>query len=505
MGREGAERETEPAEAAAAEPIGLEQLDSGAGAARDLGSRSVRNSIYMLAARTLSRLVALVVVVRMANYLGASNYGQFSTAITYSALISIVADLGLNPLYTREAARDRPGLPRLLGLLASGKAALNLVAIAILGGVLVVVGLGYLALPVVVLLTLTNYAQLLRNTFYSTGRLEFEAFAVLCETAIQAGLILYGVRSNSGVAYFIWAYAASAGFTLVYCLVVLPLIKVGRPQLNFDPGRFSQYLRLAFPFAVGLFLTNLYFKADVPILQHFRSFAEVGWYTLAYKPFEATQFVPLAVQTVVYPVLAVYYASAQDRLGAAYEKFFKVLLLLGWPLTVGTFVLAAPVGRLFRLFPESIPALRILALAIVFLFVNSAFTAMLYSIDRQDLFAWTTAIAVVVNVGLNLVFIPLYGYLAASGTTVVTEAAFSVAGCYFIARQRHRLPWFRLSWRVVGAGAVMGAALWPVSSRSVFLTAPAGLAVYVFGLWLFAAVSREEIRLFLSGLRLNRA
>src|SRR5262249_45342467 len=157
------------------------------------------------------------------------------------------------------------------------------------------------------------------------------------------------------------------------------------------------------------FLTNLYFRADVPILQHFKPFHEVGWYQFAYKPFEPLQFVPLAVQTVVYPLLGVYFRESRSRVGVAYARFFKVLVLLEWPLTVCTSALAAPVGRMFQLFPESIPALRILALAIVFLFANSAFTAMLYAIDRQDLCAWATGIAVVVNVALNLAFIPSYG------------------------------------------------------------------------------------------------
>jgi O-antigen/teichoic acid export membrane protein len=480
--------------------VGLPEVSS----ASELGSRTVRNSLYLLAARTLSRLVALVVVVVMANHLHPGNYGRFTTAITYSALVSIVADLGLNPLYTREAARDRAGLPRYLGLLMSGKVVLSLIAAVLLGGALSLAGLGSLVVPVVVLLTLTNYAQLLRNTFYAVGRLEFEAVAVVAEIAIQAGLILYGVRHAAGVSYFVWAYAASYGFTVVYCLVLIPLLGLGRPRLNLDFALFRTWLKLSFPFALGLLLTNLYFKADVPILQHFKSFSEVGWYTLAYKPFEATQFVPLAVQTVVYPVLAVYYRSAQDRLAAAYEKFFKVLVLLGWPITVGTFMLVHPIGRLFRLFPESEPALRILSLAIVFLFVNSAFTAMLYSIDRQDLFAWTTGIAVVVNIGLNLLFIPVYGYLAASAVTVVTELTFSVAGWWFVARQRYRLPWLRLSWRVVVAGAVMGAVLVPLAGRSIFVAVPAGLVAYVAALWLLRAVDREEIDLFIGGLRPRR-
>src|SRR5205085_7504278 len=187
------------------------------------------------------------------------------------------------------------------------------------------------------------------------------------------------------------------------------LFRLAPLSLAFDFRLLTAWLRLAYPFALGSFLTNLYFKADVPILQHFKPFEQVGWYQFAYKPFESLQFLPLAIQTVVYPLLGVYYRESAAMLSAAYARFFKILLLLGWPLSVGTFVLVHPIGRIFRLFPQSEPSLRILSLAIVFLFANSAFTAMLYAIDRQDLFAWATGVGVVVNVGLNLAMITLYG------------------------------------------------------------------------------------------------
>jgi O-antigen/teichoic acid export membrane protein len=333
--------------------------------------------------------------------------------------------------------------------------------------------------------------------------MEFEAGAILAEIAIQAGLILAGARTGQGVGFFVWAYAAAYGFTCVYCLVVITVAGMGRPRPRFDWQLFGSWLRLAFPFAVGAFLTNLYFRADVPILQHFRPFQEVGWYQFAYKPFEALQFVPLAVQAAVYPLLGVYHKEVGPRLGIAYERFFKVLVLLGWPLSVGTFVLVHPIGRLFRLFPQSEPSLRILSLGIVFLFANSAFTAMLYAIDRQDLFAWTTGIGVVVNVGLNLALIPSHGYLAASATTVVTEAAIAVAGWCFVAR-RHRLPWLRLSWRVGLAGLVMGVVIFPLAGRSIVITAPLGALVYVAMLWVLRAVQPEELDLLLRGLRLRQ-
>lgn len=457
----------------------------------------------VLAARVISRLVALVMVIVLARSLGDEAYGRYTTLVAYLSLVSVIADLGLSPLYTREAARIPERIPEYLGTLLSGKVALGVAASVALALALATAGLGGLAVPGAALLVLTSYATLLRNTFYARARLQFEAIAILAEIAIQAGLILAGARSHAGVAYFVWAYAASYGFTCVYCLVVISAFGLGRPRPAFDLGLFRGWVRLALPFALGALLTNLYFRADVPILQHFRPFQEVGWYQFGYKPFEALQFVPLAVQATVYPLLAVYYRSQRDRLGITYARFFKILVILGWPLTVGTFVLAVPVGRLFRLFPQSIPSLRILALAIVFLFANSAFTAMLYAINRQDLFAWTTGIAVAVNIGLNLVFIPLFGYLGASAVTVVTEAAFSAAGWLFVSRVE-RLPWLRVSWRTLAAGLLMGAAVFPLSRRAIYVSVPAGVLVYGVALWGLRAVRREEVDLVLNGFRRGR-
>jgi O-antigen/teichoic acid export membrane protein len=468
-----------------------------------LVGRAIVNTTMVLAARVVSRLVALVMVIVLARHLGDAAYGRYTTLIAYSALVSVLADLGLSPLYTREAARSPDRIPEFLATLLSGKVALAVAAALVMAIALATANLGGLAVPGVALLLLTSYASLLRNTFYARGRVEFEAVAILAEIAIQSGLILAGARTGAGVAFFVWAYAASYGFTCVYSLAVITAFGLGRPRVGFDLALLRRWLRLALPFAVGAFLTNLYFRADVPILQHFRPFQEVGWYQFAYKPFEALQFVPLAVQATVYPLLAVYYRDSRERLGLTYARFFKILVVLGWPLTVGTFVLAFPVGRLFKLFPQSIPSLRILALAIVFLFANSAFTAMLYAIDRQDLFARTTGIAVVVNVALNLLLIPFFGYLAASAVTVVTEAAFSAAGWWYVARVE-RLAWLRVSWRTLLAGLLMGAAVFPLSNRAIYLSVPVGAAVYGGALWALRAVRREEVDMVLRGFRLRR-
>jgi O-antigen/teichoic acid export membrane protein len=477
------------------------------GAAADqLGTRAVSNSVLILGARVVSRVISLVVVIVLANALGDTRYGQYTTLIAYLALVSVVADFGFNPLYTREAARSQRELGDFLGTLLVFKVVLAAASVVILAIALQVgAGLPGLILPGAALLIATAYANLLRNTFSAVGRAEFDAVAIIAEIVIQGGLIILGSRRHAGVNYYVWAYTASFMFTIVYSLVVIRVFKLGRVRLGLDLALVRRWFPLALPFGITFFLTNLYFRADVPILQHFRSFAEVGWYTFAYKPFEALQFIPLAIQAVVYPLLGVYFVSDASRLKLAYARFFKVLLLLGWPLTVGTFVLVHPIIRIFNRsgsFAQSEPSLRILAFGIVFLFANSAFYAMLNAINRQHLNAWATGLAAAINIGLNLVFIPLYGYLAASTTTVVTEAALCAFGWWFVQRRQPelRLPVISLAWRIVLAGAVMGVVLYPLTRFSIFISLPAGSIAYLVAIYLLRAIDPEEWRLARQGL-----
>jgi O-antigen/teichoic acid export membrane protein len=236
---------------------------------------------------------------------------------------------------------------------------------------------------------------------------------------------------------------------------------------------------------------------DVPLLKLFKSSAEVGWYSFAYKPFEAMLFVPITMLGVVLPVLAVYQRSSMDRLRAAVSMFFKALLMVGWPLSVGVVILVTPLAGLWSgFYPQSIPALRILALAFVFAFVNNAFIGALTVIDRQATYAKAAGASLVVNLVLNLILIPPFGYIAASWTTVATEAVLVGAGWWLTVRHLGNLHLAAASWRPILAGVVMGAVLYPlrnVQGDAVVLVVLLGIAVYTAAVVLLRAMTSEEI------------
>jgi len=446
-----------------------------------------------------------VTVFATASSLRDARFGVFNTVVTVTALVApVFLDLGFNILYQREGARRPSEIERYLQNLMSARLVLAVIALPVLAGALYVLRLTDLLIPGYVLMVLTSYANLLRYTLYALQRLGFEAIAIVLESVLLLGLTLFGVFNHQGVAYFLWAYVAMYAFDCIFFSVLLRTLRIARFRWRFEPDLLRQWFWMGLPFAVTFVLTTLYWKLDVPLLKLFRSSAEVGWYSLAYKPFEALLFVPITMLGVVLPVLAVYQRTSPDRLRAAVAMFFKALLMLGWPASVGLVVLAYPLAGLWSgFYPQSVPALQILALAFVFAFVNNAFIGALTVLDRQATYAKAAGVSLVVNLVLNLILIPPFGYIAASWTTVATEMVLVAVGWWLTVRHLGKLHLPAASWRPILAGVVMGVALYPfknVEGDAALLVVVLGMAVYAAAVVLLRAMTREEMQFLRSAL-----
>jgi O-antigen/teichoic acid export membrane protein len=409
-----------------------------------------------------------------------------------------VLDLGFNVLFVREGARHHDEIQRYLRNVMSLRLVMSAVSLLLLALVLIPTGLGALLVPGFFLMVFTSYATLLRNGLYAVQQLGFEAVAVVLESVVLLALVLYGGRTHQGVTYYVWAYAAQYAFSCVYFSIVLALKRVARIGWRFELPLLREWFWKGLPFALTFVLTILYFRIDQPLVYVLKSPAAAGYYGAAYKPIEALLFIPMTFLSVIFPVLSVYYRERRGELLDAISRFFKALLLMGWPMSVGIFVLSYPLTQLL-LGPGYGPserAFKILSLALGFAFVNNAFIGALNASDRQSSFTWAAAWSLVANLVLNLALIPPFGYLGAAVATVLTEIVLGVVAWTLTVRHIGRVPAFSLSWRVVLAGLVMGVAIFPLRDLDGFKVAipiAAGVVVYIAAVLLLRALSGEEI------------
>lgn len=463
-----------------------------------LGSRALRNTVMVLAAKVVARLIALVTVLAMLRWLGAAPYGSFATLVNYTAIVSVVLDLGFNVLFVREGARHHHEIQRYLRNVMSLRLIMSLLSLVLLAGVLGLAGLGSLLLPGFLLMVLTSYSSLLRNGLYAVQQLGFEAVAVVLESLVLLALVLYGTHTGRGVVYFVWAYAAQYAFSCAYFMVVLAFKRIAIIGWRFEPRLLREWFWKGLPFALTFVLTILYFRIDQPMVYALRSHAEAGWYGAAYKPFEALLFIPMTFLSIVFPVLSIYHRERPAELLDALTRFFKALLLIGWPISVGIFVLAGPLTSLLLGpgYAKSEIAITILALSLGPAFVNNAFIGALSAADHQSSFTWAAGWSLVANVGLNLALIPTFGYIGASWATVLTELVLGVVGWTLTTRHIGKVPVVALSWRIVLAGLIMGVAISPMrglGGAKVAIPIAAGVVVYAVAVLLLRAVTKNEI------------
>jgi len=471
-----------------------------------LGSRALRNTVLVLAAKVVARLIALVTVIATLKWLMPAPYGTFTTLINYTAIVSVVLDLGFNVLYVREGARHPADIQRYLRSVMSLRLVMAVGGFVVLAIALAIAGLSSLLVPGFLLMVLTSYSTLLRNTLYAVQRLAYEALAVVLESIVLLALVLIGIKIGAGVTYFVWAYAAQYAFSCAYFAIVLWWQKIAVVGWKLEPQLVREWFFQGLPFALTFVLTILYFKIDQPLVYAIRPHVEAGWYAAAYKPFEALLFIPMTLLSVVFPVLSVYFRERPQELTDAVSRFFKALLVIGWPIAVGLFVLAHPLTTMF-LYPQSEPALRILALALAIGFVNNAFIGALSASDRQLSFTWAAGWSLIANLALNLILIPFFGYIGASWATVLTEVVLGVAGWILTRRHIGQVPVLQLTWRPILAGLVMGAVLFPLRNLDgvqVIIPIVVGAAVYAGAALLLRAVTSDEIAFARRALALAR-
>jgi O-antigen/teichoic acid export membrane protein len=174
-------------------------------------------------------------------------------------------------------------------------------------------------------------------------------------------------------------------------------------------------------------------------------------------------------------------------------------------------VLADQYTSLFTLPAQASPALRLLGVTIVFMFVANTYATALLAMDRQRTFAWIVGSGMVINAVLNAVLIPVFerlspgsGYLVTSASTAVTEMALVVIGLIALRRFGVSIPVLRLTWRIVPAAVLMGGFLLVVHPEgrvaTVGFTLVAG-AIYLLALWVLRVADSEERQIIRRALR----
>jgi O-antigen/teichoic acid export membrane protein len=260
---------------------------------------------------------------------------------------------------------------------------------------------------------------------------------------------------------------------------------------TFDPVYWRRLVRTSLVLGSGIAILNIYFRIDAVLLALLRPAAEVGLYGAAYKFVELAGALSGGIVVSLVPSLTSLAARGDSRFNSLAQRGFDVLLFIAIPITVSMVLAAKTLLNLTAgpRFESASDALKILALYPLLSFMNAVFLRMLVAAHLERILLPIAVAILGLNVGLNLVFIPMYGYRAAAVASVASEAA-SLAAMGWMVRAKlgfHvRLPYIA---QLFGAGGCMALVAWLLPAP-VIASLVVGALVYLVILLLLPGTVR---------------
>ena len=427
-------------------------------------NKIVKNASSLVIGQVLSRLLSIFYVAALARYVGVGGIGKLSTATALNGLLVLMVGPGLNTLLIRDVAAD------------VGKAESYISNMLFLRGVLgfpfilVTTALAHLAgypsdtLGIIHIYTIAYFldtiADVLVGLFRATERMEYDAGGQIGRDVINVVLSLVAIHLH-------WSLLGIALMSLVaqMCkllfMVVLVYGGLSRPRMAISFKTSKELLLASLPFGVLLILHTVQAQAGTFILSLYWTADTVGVYSAAYTLIAVLLLLPLAFSTAIFPAFSRLYSAAGSELQRFYQLSYKYLLIVGYPLGLGTMLVGDRV--LFLIYGDEFASagsvLRILA---VFLFTLVGYSngPLLNAVGRQRFLAGTQGIAVFGTVSLSIILGPMWG---PSGVAVAFVAP-GIATYFVHSIACHRqfglsLPWLTMG-KVFIATIFMGLIVW---------------------------------------------
>lgn len=395
-----------------------------------LKTSTIRQSFISFVGTFITGLLGLVFYSYLARRLGPSDFGIFSLSVTSIALVSSMANVGVDTgviRFVSEAARERK--KRALGFL---KLAFEIKLIVWL----VVLVLGYLLMPflTVFIFSKPELVLPLRIALFGVGGTLFSSFALASLQAyskfawwsivnVGANVVRFlsvfvlGLSGVLAVENALWVY--SGVLFVLFFFIIFKLL----PSFWFVTGeRKLMRVFLGYNKWVAAFtgISAVGSRLDTYISARFLTLSSLGSYSVGVTLVSFVSQIVLALGSVVAPKLS---GMKDRRVLISYLTKLQVFVFI---LAVGGLVIGIPLGYFFipliygNEYLNSVSPFGILlAGQAIFLLAVPAHMVVIYHFSYPKLFVYVTLIRLVLTLALGFYLIPLYGATGAAVTVFI--------------------------------------------------------------------------------------
>lgn len=448
-----------------------------------------RSGLKVLVADVLTSVIGLLGLAYFAQVLTAGELGAFFLFQALLGMLRIPADFGIRRAVVKRLSEgEDPG-----SYVSSAFLLKLLPLLLVAGGILLFAGVindyvgADLAVLLAVVLVIQEFARLTMKILEGELRVGATAVPTIARKVAYIGLGVVLVWAGFGVIGLAYAYLSSWVVMLVWGLARCSRI-FNRPSSDHatDLVAFSKY---SFISSVGGYVYNW---MDLLIIGLLLTGDHVGAYEVSWRVTVVAMWISRSIATTIFPQVSRWDAEeAQAKIEQLIPKAIGPGLFLSIPAFFGVVVLSEDILR--EVFG---PEYTIAWLVLIILMFEKVLQTMhailgrsLQAIDRPDLAARATVVAVVLNLVLNVALVWWIGFVGAAIATVISFVVNTLLHARYLSRYISvQLPYDVLGWSV-GASAAMAVSVYFTRSVIEIETLPSLFVVIVLGVVVYVVFS----------------
>jgi O-antigen/teichoic acid export membrane protein len=282
--------------------------------------------------------------------------------------------------------------------------------------------------------------------FYAWARVHMHS--VFGNFIKEVGLRLFSLVLLLGV-YFNWlsvegfVYATAVLYILAFLITMFYAFSIQKPTFQFIiPTNTKEILVYTFYIILSGSVANLLLDGDKMILNQYMNIENIAFYSVATYIALVISVPSRAMHQIVYPITAkLMHENKHDELNSLYKKTSINLQVVGGFVMLCIFV---NISQLYEMVPKEysggIMVVFMIGLSKYFDLILGNNNAIIFNTKYYKTVLFLGVALVVLTVGLNMIFIPVFGIIGSAFATLLSITLYSLAKLLFVVKKLHLYP-----------------------------------------------------------------
>lgn len=399
-------------------------------------NKVVKNASWIIVCRIMQSIIALIIGMLSARYLGPSNYGLLNYANSIVAFVVPLAQLGLRNVLVEEiiAHPEREG--KTLGTSIVMSVASSILCIFGCLAFVSIVNVGERETFIVCVLysisLVFQMTEMIQYWYQAKLLSKYTSVVSLITYGIVAVYKFFLLVSGKNIYWFAISYALD--FFIISIVLFFIYKKVGNQKLSFSFSLGKQLFSKSKYYIVANMMVTVFAQTDKIMIKMFVGDAENGYYSTAVTCAGITGFVFGAVVDSLRPVIFESKKVSQKDFEKNVTLLYSIIFYMGMIQSVFLTVFAKQVVDILYgpAYLAAIPLLQIITWYSAFSYMGTVRNIWMLAEEKQKYLWILNMSGALLNVVGNLIMIPHIGAAGAAIASVLTQFFTNFLLCFIV-------------------------------------------------------------------------